>query len=132
MNSAPSSPSSDTRANKAVADSKLINACAAATGELEKSRTLIDALERENKLLSERLELEKSTTDVLQELNETRRSETDALRSAVAAKNETIAAKDAVIAGQDKLIEELKKRKTSPWKRIGDVLLGAAVFAILK
>jgi hypothetical protein len=65
-------------------------------------------------------------------LNETRKSENDALRAALAAKNETIAAKDAVIAGQDKLIDALKQKKTSPWKRLSDVLLGAAIFAILK
>jgi len=69
---------------------------------------------------------------LLTELNETRKSETDALRTAVAAKSEALTAKDAVIATQDKLIETLKRKKSSPWKRIGDVLIGATIFAILK
>ena len=83
---------------------------------------MIEALERESKLISERLETEKKAAAVLQEVNRTRSSEAEALRSAVAAKNETIAAKDAVIAGQDKLVQALKNKKTSPWKRFGDVL----------
>ncbi len=59
------------------------------------------------------------TTDLLTELDATRKSETDALRETVAAKNEAISAKDAVIVSQDKLIEALKKKKSSPWKTIG-------------
>jgi len=101
---------------------RIINACAAAVNELAKTRLLIEALERESKLISERLETEKKAAAVLQEVNRTRSSEAEALRSAVAAKNETIAAKDAVIAGQDKLVQALKNKKTSPWKRFGDVL----------
>ena len=54
------------------------------------------------------------------------------MRITVAAKNETIAAKDAVIASQDKLIETLKRKKASIWRRLGDVLIGAAAIAILK
>jgi hypothetical protein len=68
----------------------------------------------------------------MKELIDTRRLETDDLRAALDAKNETIAAKDAVIDSQGKLIEKLKKNKVSPWRRIGDILIGAAVFAILK
>ncbi len=83
---------------------RIINACAAAVNELAKTRLLIEALERESKLISERLETEKKAAAVLQEVNRTRSSEAEALLSAVAAKNETIAAKDAVIAGQDKLV----------------------------
>jgi len=100
--------------------------------ELEKSRVLIAALESENTALKERRETEKRTAEILTELVGTHKSEAEALRSAVAAKNETIAAKDAVIASQEKLIEALKKKKSSPWRRLGDVLIGAAVFAILK
>ncbi len=69
---------------------------------------------------------------MLLELNETRKSENAALRTAVAAKNETIAAKDAVIAAQDKLVTGLKSKRSSPWKRLGDVLIGVAIAAILK
>lgn len=93
---------------------------------------MIDALETENAALKTRLATEKQLTVVLTELNETRKSEGDALRLTVAAKNETIAAKDAVIAQQDKLVETLRSKKPSPWRRIGDILIGAAVFAILK
>ncbi len=100
--------------------------------ELEKTRELVSALESENRGLGERLETEKRTTVILMELNETRKAESEALKAAVAAKNETIAAKDAVIASQDKLVAALKVKKRSPWSRIGDVLIGAAVFAILK
>ncbi|CAN5530308.1 hypothetical protein BH18ACI3_BH18ACI3_07120 [soil metagenome] len=111
---------------------KIINACAAAVDELAKTRLLIEALERENKLINERLQTEKKAAAILHELYSARSGEAEALRAALAAKNETIAAKDAVIAGQDKLVQALKNKKTSPWKRIGDVLLGEAVLAVLK
>lgn len=104
----------------------------AAAVDLEKTKVLVGELENENQLLTERLETEQRTTALLVELNETRKSESDALRSTVAAKNETITAKDAVIASQDKLIETLKRKKTSIWQRLGDVLIGAAAIAVLK
>jgi hypothetical protein len=104
----------------------------AAVEELAASRTLIDALEVENTSLKARLATEKQMSAVLVELNETRKSEAESLRATVAAKNETIAAKDAVIAQQDKLVEALKNKNTSPWRRIGDILIGAAIFAVLK
>ena len=104
----------------------------AAAVELEQTRVLVLALESENHALAGRLDTEKRTTVVLTELNKTQKSEADALRSVVTAKNETITAKDAVISAQDKLVEALKKKKTSPWRRLGDILIGAAVFAILK
>jgi hypothetical protein len=111
---------------------KLINSCAAAVEDLAKTRILVDALERENSLLKERLETEKRTSGVLLELNETRKAEALSLRETVAAKNETITAKDAVVAAQDKLIETLKKKKTSPLKRIQDVLVGVALMALFR
>jgi len=110
----------------------LIDSCSATIDDLKATRQLITALEDENAALRTRLETEKQTTVLLTELNNTRKSETDALRETVAAKNEAIAAKDAVIASQDKLIETLKKKKSSPWKRLGDVLIGAALIAVLK
>ena len=100
--------------------------------EFEKTRVLITALESENKLVNGRLTTEKQTTTILTELNETRKSEAAALSTAIAAKNETIAAKDAVIASQDKLVAALKTKKPTPWQRFGDILIGAAVFAVLK
>ena len=146
--SAPSSPKSDTRVSSRSAESSkqsigsppvnkgfnddVISACAAAVEDLKATRRLADALEEENAALKTRLDTERQTTALLAQLNETRKSETDSLRATVAAKNEAIAAKDAVIAAQDKLIEALKKKKSSPWKRLQDVLIGAAIFAILK
>lgn len=100
--------------------------------ELEKARVTVSVLDGVNRLLTERLETEKRATAVLTELNETRKNENDALRAAVTAKNETISAKDAAIASQDKLIEALKKKKTSPWRRVGDILIGAAAGLILR
>lgn len=112
--------------------SQIVNACAAAAEELAVSRKLIDALERENHALNERLETAARTERLLNEITETRRTENEALRAAVSAKNETIAAKDAALAKQDELIAELKSRKSSPWKRIGDILIGVAVSSLLK
>lgn len=92
---------------------------------------MITSLENENAALRTRLDTEKRATALLTELNETRKSETGALRTALAAKSEALTAKDAVIASQDKLIETLKRKKSSPWKRIGDVLIGIGVGALL-
>jgi len=100
--------------------------------ELKQTRTLAVALERENSALRERLAVASRTEAILNVLIETRRSETEALRKALAADQQAIAVKDAVIARQDALVTELKRRKTSPWKRVGDVLIGVAVGAILK
>jgi uncharacterized protein YicC (UPF0701 family) len=115
-----------------VESRSVIDACNAAADELAASRKLIDALETENAALKTRLDTERQTTTLFGELNETRKAETEALRSALAAKNEALAAKTDVIASQDKLIETLKRKKSSPWKRIGDILIGVAVAAILK
>ena len=156
-NSVPSSPSSDTRAGEVVPGSKFrvpskrtdtveptlsrnseletrnsIAACMATAVELEKSRVLVEAIETENALLIERLETERQTNIVLTELNQTRKNEAEALRASVAAKDEAITAKDAVIASQDKLMEALKKKKPSPWRRVGDILIGAAAGMILR
>jgi septal ring factor EnvC (AmiA/AmiB activator) len=123
----------DQRANSqfSILNSQLAPACSAAADELTASRVLIDALERDNAALKQRLEIEKQTTQLLTELNQTRKSESEALRSALAAKNETLTAKDAVIASQDKLIETLKRKKSSPWKRVGDVLIGIGLGTLL-
>jgi len=116
-------PSSATRA---------IDACAAAAAELAASRRLIDLLERENTLLTERLNTEKRISQMLTEMNESRRAENEGLRIASAAQKETIAAKDALIADQGKLNAALKKRASSPWKRLGDVLIGVAAGIVLR
>ena len=113
-------------------NSQLASACAATADELAASRTLINALENENAALKMRLETEKRTTALLTELNETRKSETEALRTAFAAKNEALTAKDSVIASQDKLIETLKRKKSSPLKRLGDVLIGVGVGIVFR
>ena len=106
-NSARSSPNSGIRANDPT------RACMAAAVELERTRTLAAALESETRALGERLETEKRTTAILTELNGTRKSENEALRAAIDAKNETIAAKDAVIVAQEKLAGALKAKKPS-------------------
>ncbi|MGD9563571.1 MAG: hypothetical protein AB7F88_01665 [Pyrinomonadaceae bacterium] len=124
-------PNSATRASEPSA-SQIINACAAAADELAATRRLTSALERENAALRDRLATASQAETLLKELNETRHREAEALRTALAAKNETIAAKDAVIAKQDELITQLKKSKSSPWKRLGDILIGVAISAVLK
>lgn len=100
--------------------------------ELEASRRLIDLLERENRLIKDRLETETRTTAALTELNASRKEESDALRTALAAKTETLAAKDEVIASQQRLIDALKTKKSLPWKRLGDILIGVAAGMVLR
>ena len=147
-NSAKSSPTSDTRAGTRAPlparddtgqheqasslRSDAIGACAAVVEELKASRALIDALDAENAGLRTRLDTERRSFAILTELNETRRNEADALRSAMTAKNEAIRAKDDVIAAQTKLIDELKRKRPSLWRRIGDVLIGAGAIAVLR
>lgn len=104
----------------------------AAAVELEKTRELVTALDAENASLRSRLETERQITTLLSELNITRKGEADALRATVTSKNETISAKEAVIASQDKLIVALKQNKPSPWRRLGDIVVGAAVLLVLK
>ena len=93
---------------------------------------LIEKLDAESEALRERLATEKRQAELLRELNETRKSEAASLVAALEAKNQTIAAKDAVIASQEKLIETLKRKKTSVWKRLADMLVGVGVGVILK
>lgn len=100
--------------------------------ELELSQRLIAALERENAALKQRLDTEKTSNELLTELNETRKSEAESLRQTIAAKNEALAAKDAVIAAQDSLIASLKQKKTSVWKRIGDIAIGVIAGAAIR
>ena len=114
-----------------ILKSQLASACNAAADELTASRALIDALERDNAALKQGLEVEKQTTQLLTELDQTRKSESESLHSAITAKNEALAAKDSVIATQDKLIEALKRKKSSPWKRVGDVLIGIGLGTLL-
>ena len=89
-------------------------------------------LERGNGLLKERLDTEKRANSLLTELSGSRRAENEALLNTLAAKNETIIAKDGVITSQEKLIDTLRKRKSSPWRRLGDVLIGVAAGAIFR
>lgn len=128
--STPPPPNSAQSSPRSVGD--VIDRCSAAVDELKASRVLIDTLDAENASLKSRLETEKRTTAILTELNETRKSESEALRKAIDSKNETIAARDAVITTQDKLIDALKTKKPSPWRRLGDILIGAAAIAVLK
>ena len=137
--SATSSPGSDTRAvseqtaaSTTRKSSDVNAACMAAAIELEKTRALTEALESENSLLKDRLASEKQMVSLLSEVATTRAAEAAALRSAIDAKNETIKAKDAVITAQDDLVNALKTKRPSPWRRIGDILIGAAAIAVLK
>jgi chromosome segregation ATPase len=125
-NSVKSSPNSGTDANKAI------RACMATAVELEKTRTLVDALETEKRVITERLATERQANALLTELAAARKSENDTLRTAIEAKNETIAAKDGVIAAQERLNASLKAKRPSLLRRIGDVLAGAAAVAIFK
>lgn len=100
--------------------------------ELEAARELIAANDAETAALRERLETEKRLTRALDELAATQRLESQALRTALTAKDEALTANAAVIASQEKLIAELKKKKSSPWRRLGDILLGAAAIAVLR
>jgi septal ring factor EnvC (AmiA/AmiB activator) len=118
--------------NSQLSTVNLLAACAAAVDELKASRTLITALDAELASQKSRLDTERQLNAMLTELNNTRKSESAALGRALEAKNETIAAKDAVIATQDKLIETLKSKRSSTWRRIGDILIGAAAIAVLK
>ncbi len=107
-------------------------ACGAAVDDLIATRTLAEALDAENDSLKKRLETEKRAAALMRELGDTRKSENAALVEAISAKNQAIAAKDVLIASQDKLIGELKRKRTSTWRRLGDILIGAAIAAIVK
>lgn len=123
-------PNSATRAND-PGRSELVNACAAAADELAATRRLAAALERENIALRDRIDTASQMETALKELNDSRQKENSALRAAITAKDETVAAKDAVIAKQDELILQLKKRRSSAWKRLGDILIGVAISTVL-
>lgn len=125
-------PSPSSATNSKTSATNAISACSAAVDELIASRRLIDALDAENAGLKTSLETAHQLTTTLTELNNTRKSEGEALRTAIQAKNEALAAKDALLASQDKLIAELKRKRPSVWRRLGDILLGAGVIAILK
>lgn len=130
MNSAEGSKASATAAKRD--ERGVIAACAAAAEELAASREAISLLEKENSALTARLSDEKKMNAILNELNETRRAESDALRRTIEAKNETIAAKDAAIKAQDELIAKLKAKRSSPWKRIGDILIGVGAAVLIR
>ncbi|MEP7075393.1 MAG: hypothetical protein ABI878_06250 [Acidobacteriota bacterium] len=135
--SAQSSPRSGTDVSRQKAEGSrqstdLIGACAAAVEDLRATRELAASLETENAALKKQLDTATQSIDLLTELDVTRKSETDALRETVAAKTQAIAAKDSVIESQDKLISALKSKKSSPWKRLGDVLIGVGIAAVLR
>lgn len=82
--------------------------------------------------MKDRLETETRNVAILSEINASRKAESDALKTALAAKTETLSAKDEVIAAQQRLIDSLKAKKSSPWKRLGDILIGIAAGAVLR
>ncbi len=92
---------------------------------------MVAALEVDNTELNERLTTERQMTATLTELNTARKSENEALRTVVAAKDETIAAKNSAIDSQAKLIENLKRKRSSVLGSLGKVIAGAAAALIL-
>lgn len=100
--------------------------------ELERSRTLIASLEAEMRAVNDRLGAERSANALLTELNATRRAESDALRVAADAKDKALAARDRAIDAQSELVEKLRNKKPSPWRRLGDILIGVAAGALLR
>jgi len=127
-NSAESSANSGT----AAGTKGIIAACMAAAEDLAAERRFSDALDSENRLLKQMLATERHSAELAAELSQTQRSEAAALRTALAAQNDALAAKDAQLAAQEKLIDELKRKKPSPWRRLRDILIGAAAAAVLK
>jgi hypothetical protein len=107
-------------------------ACSNAADELAAARELNALLEEQRQLLKNRLEAEKQIAGLALELAESRRLETEALRRTADAKDEAIAALRERIALQEKMIAGLGRRKTSIWRRLGDVMIGIAAGAILK
>jgi hypothetical protein len=131
--SPPPSPSAKSSLPSATrADTALRQACLSAAADLDSTRRLADALTAENAALTERLEAEKLASAELARLAAVRGSEAEAVRLSNAAAARVIAAKDAEIAARDRLIESLRKKRASPWRRLGDILIGAAAVAILK
>ena len=110
----------------------MIHACAAAVDELKATRSLVSVLETENAALKQRLETEQRITALLTALDKSRTRESEALRQTIASQSATIQAKDTALAAQDKLIAELRRKKSSPWKRVMDVLVGVGVGVMLK
>lgn len=86
----------------------------------------------ENRLLRDRLAVSKRLEDGLSALNETRDKEAETLRRAIAAKDRIILEKNTAIVKQEEIIAELKRRKDSPWKKVGYILVGIAAASILK
>jgi len=114
------------------ANKGFVASCAGAARELSAVRELNLRLESENVQLKSSLETADRLSATLTELNAARKAETDALRSASAAKDEVIAAKAAVIDTQIKLIDTLKRKRSSPWQRVADILIGAGAVLVLR
>lgn len=132
-NSAENLPSSATHAaNRKTETDAALAACSNAADELAAARELNALLEEQRQLLKNRLEAEKQIAGLALELAESRRLETEALRRTADAKDEAIAALRERIALQEKMIAGLGRRKTSIWRRLGDVMIGIAAGAILK
>lgn len=120
------------QASATRADAGLREACLSAAADLDATRRLVEALTAENAALAERLDAEKLAFTELSRLADVRGSQAEALKLSAAAAERVIAAKDAEIAARDKLIDSLRKKRASPWRRLGDILIGAAAVAVLK
>lgn len=93
---------------------------------------LIASQAAENKLLNDRLALEKEKSDLTLRLAESETRRADALSEANGALKEAIAAKDEVIKNQSKEISILKNKKPSLIKQILTIAAGVGIGAILK
>lgn len=97
----------------------LRRACAEAVEELRAARKVIEAQDKEIKVLRELNALERQLSDGLKNIRTLDAAELQALRNA-------IEAKDRVIAAYEAEIVVLKKNKWSTWKWIKAAAVGAA------
>lgn len=104
----------------------------AAAVDLESTRELAAELDKKSELLTERLRSEENANGLAAEMIRTQASAISSLKDAIKAKDDAAGSKDAVIAAQEKLIESLRRKRSSPWSRIRDILIGAGAVLIFK
>lgn len=110
----------------------LAAACSQAADELSAVRAFAASLESQARELRTALAAERELNALLTELAATQKAQTKALTATIDAKNEALDAKGRTIAAQEELIGNLKQKRSSIWRRVGDVLLGAGAAIILK
>ena len=123
----------DSAATKLNTNAKdLRAACMATAIELEATRQFVKELDAEREALQRRLITESDADLVEGELIKAQKAEIDSLRLALDAKDRSLKAKDTLIAEQDKLIGSLERKRSTPLKRLRDILIGAAAALIFK